>query len=286
MKSPKVSIIIPSLDGYRGGNVPRLISDLKKQTFKDLEIDIVKGVRPNGKARNVGARKARGEILVSIDDDVSIGHNQVIENLVKYLDSDKDIGLIGISKLVPKDSNWFQRRCAKEIPRSTSPIYEDLTEGDLVDHTCIAIRKELFFKLGMENEALVRGTDPDLRHRIRNAGYKIAIAPNSWGYHPMPKNLGVLLKMFFRNGMGSAWVQRHYPELAFHDSEDHTTPFKAQTKKQFRIVNFILGLVKSLLCCHCFYFISRVSYALGFVYGLLSGKSGDSWYDKNGVENR
>ncbi len=133
MMAPKASVIIPSLDGYRDGNVPRLISQLENQTFRDLEVILIKGVRPNGNARNAGAKKAIGEILISIDDDVTLGHEKVIENLVRHLESDDTIGLLGISKLIPKDSNRFQRRCAKEIPRSTSPIYDELTEGDLVE---------------------------------------------------------------------------------------------------------------------------------------------------------
>jgi glycosyltransferase involved in cell wall biosynthesis len=281
MMAPKVSVIIPSLDGYRDGNVPRLISQLKNQTFKDLEIIVIKGVRPNGRARNAGAKKAKGEILISIDDDVTLGHEKVIENLVRYLESDDSIGLLGISKLIPKDSNRFQRKCAKEIPRSTSPIFDELTEGDLVDHMCIAIWKDLYFKVGMENESLIRGTDPDLRYRIRQAGYKIAIAPNSWGYHPMPKTMVKLLEMFFRNGMGSSWVQKHYPELTFHDSVDHTTAFRARTSLQFRIIASFTDLSKSIVCGHFFYFLARVSYAMGFAYGILSGKSGDPWFDSD-----
>lgn len=286
MGALKVSIVIPSLNGYRSGNVPRLIGQLKNQTFSDSEIIVIKGVRPNGKARNVGAKRAKGEILICIDDDVTIGHEKVIENLVEYLESDESIGLLGISKLIPEDSNWFQSRCAEEIPRSTSPIYDELTEGDLVDHMCIAIRKELFFKVGLENENLIRGTDPDLRYRIRQAGYKVAISPNSWGYHPMPKTLGKLLKVNFQNGMGSAWVQRHHPELAFHDSEDHTTPFMPKTALPFRIVTSLLKLLKSIVRGHLFYFLSRISYAIGFSYGVVSGKSGDPWLDRKRNEDR
>jgi len=286
MKVPKVSIVIPSLDGYRSGNVPRLIGHLKNQTFSDSEIIVIKGVRPNGKARNVGAKRAKGEILICIDDDVTIGHEKVIENLVKHLESDESIGLLGISKLIPEHSNWFQSRCAEEIPRSTSPIYDELTEGDLVDHMCIAIRRELFLKVGLENENLIRGTDPDLRHRIRQAGYKVAISPNSWGYHPMPKTLAKLLKVNFQNGMGSAWVQRHHPELAFHDSEDHTTPFMPKTTLSFRIVTSLLKLLKSIVRGHLFYFLSRISYAIGFSYGVVSRKSGDPWLDRKHDKDR
>jgi GT2 family glycosyltransferase len=279
--TPRVSIIIPSLDGYRDGNVPLLINQLSNQSYHDMEIHVVKGIRPNGKARNVGAKQAKGNILIFIDDDVSIGHERVIENLVRILESDQNIGLLGISKLIPEHSSWFQKRCAREIPRSTSPIYDELVDGDLVDHMCIAIRKNLFFEIGMENENIVRGTDPDLRYRIRHAGYRIAIAPQSWGYHPIPKTFVKLLQGFFRNGMGSAWVQRHNPELAYHDAEDHTKTFIPKTSLGYRIINSVMVLFQSLLRMHLFYFSARLSYAAGFFYGRLTGKSGDPWFDRH-----
>jgi GT2 family glycosyltransferase len=145
---------------------------------------------------------------------------------------------------------------------------------------CLAIRRDLYFSIGMENENLIRGTDPDLRNRIRKAGYRIAIAPNTWGYHPMPATMGQLLKTFFRNGMGSAWVQRNYPELAFHDSEDHTTPFRAQTSRGYRLAHFVRVQMRSIAAGHFFYFAARVGYAVGFLYGALTEKSGDPWFDR------
>jgi hypothetical protein len=80
--------------------------------------------------------------------------------------------------------------------------------------------------------------------------------------------------------MGSAWVQRHYPELAFHDAEDHTTPFRAQTSRCFRMANFLRVQLRSIVSGHFFYFAARLSYAAGFLYGFLSGKSGDTWFDR------
>jgi len=277
---PKVTVLVPSLDGYRGGNVPFLINQLKNQTFKDLEVVVVRGVLPNGRARNEGARMARGEFLVSIDDDVTLGHDRVIENLVRCLESDQSLGLLGISKLIPENSSWFQRRIAIEIPRSVSPVYDRLTDGDLVDHVCHAIRRDLFFRIGMENENIVRGTDPDLRYRLKKAGYRVAICPDSWGYHPVPRTFSKLLRMSFYSGMGSAWVQRHYPEYAIHDSEEHTAVFQEKTTLPYRMRYSVVRLVKCLMKGHFFYAAARISYAMGYLYSLWTGKSGDAWFDR------
>lgn len=278
-RAPKVTVLIPSLDGHRGGLVPRLVDQLRSQTLSDMEILVVRGVRPNGRARNVGARQARGDILISIDDDVNLGHDRIIEKLVNVLEADRSIGLLGISKLIPEDSTWFQKKVAKEIPRSTSPIVNVVTEGDLVDHTCIAIRKTLYFEIGMENEQIIRGTDPDLRHRLRKAGYRIAICPGCWGYHPVPARFGKLLSLFFHNGMGSAWVRRNYPELALHDSEDHTSPFRSRTTLGYRVGQSICDLMRCILRGHWLYAAARGSYALGYLYGSSTGRSGDAEFD-------
>ncbi len=280
-----MTVLIPSLDGYRNGNVPFLISQIESQTFKDLEVIVVKGVRPNGRARNEGANRARGEILISIDDDVTLGHERVVENLVRCLESDQDLGLLGISKLIPKNSSWFQRRIAKEIPRSVSPVYDKLTEGDLVDHVCHAIRKDLYFGIGMENEKIIRGTDPDLRYRLKKAGYRVAVCPDSWGYHPVPEKFGKLLKMSFNSGVGSAWVQVNYPEFAIHDSEEHTAAFKEKTTLMYRLRYSFVRFLKSVIQGHFIYAAARVSYAVGYLYGRLTGKSGDADFDKKNGRN-
>lgn len=278
--APRVTVLIPSLDGYRNGNVTHLIRQLVNQTYKDLEVLVVKGVRPNGRARNVGAREARGRILISIDDDVTLGHDRIIENLVRCLESDQSLGLLGISKLIPENSSWLQKRIAKEVPRSMSPVYDRLTEGDLVDHVCHAIRRDLYFKIGMENENIVRGTDPDLRYRLKKAGYRVAICPDSWGYHPVPRTFSKLLRMSFYSGMGSAWVQRHYPEYAIHDSEEHTAVFQEKTTLPYRMRYSVVRLLKCLMKGHFFYAAARISYAMGYLYSLWTGKSGDAWFDR------
>lgn len=274
---PKVSVIIPSLDGYREGNLPRLLDQIEAQTFKDLEVILIKGIRPNGKARNIGAKKAKGEIIVCIDDDVTLGNEKVIEILVKCLEQDRTVGLIGASNRLPENSSRFQRRCAKEIPRSSTQIFNKVADGDFVDHKCLALYKELYFKIGMENENLVRGTDPDLRLRIREAGYRVALAPLCWIYHPMPKNLVKFVKMYFRNGAGSAWVFTHFPEFAIHDAEDHLTPFKPKTTFTYRIMWSFWEMFKALVTFKFFYFIARISYAFGYLMGYVFGWPGMNW---------
>ena len=266
---PKVSVIIPSLDGYRGGNVPKLLDDLKNQTLQDFETIIVKGVKPNGKARNVGVRKAKGEYLVCIDDDVRLGHERVLENLIRPLEENPTIGMTGPSQLLPEDSSWFQRWAAKQAFRTQSPIVDKMTESDFVTHMCLAIPPQLYKDVGWENEEIVRGTDPDLRHRVRQAGYKIVIVPNTWAYHPMPDNLRSLLRIYFKNGRWAFWTNKYHPEIIYEAPESEEKLTKCKRVFVYRGLRIFGRLMLSLLTFKPIRFLIIISYMLGFAFGMI-----------------
>jgi choline kinase len=268
----KVSVVIPSLDGYRQGNVPKLLACLKEQSFKDIEVIVIKGVRPNGKARNIGAQKAKGEFIVFIDDDVILGHERVIENLINTLQEDKTIGMCGSSQLIPLDSSAFQKRYALEMPRAVSPIVKVITESDMVTHMCMAISRELYFKVGMENENLIRGTDPDLRQRLRKVGYRIVIVPNTWAYHPAPENLLQSMRISFNKGVGSAWVFKYYPDLVYETPSHEMSKFVGRVSVGYRFVRHLSNLFKTVLSLKLILLTANLSYLVGYLIGLFKPK--------------
>ena len=216
---PRVSILIPSLDGLRGGSLARLVTALCRQSLAPLEIRVIVGVCPQGAAINQAARRARGEILVIMDDDSSIADPRLIERLVDTLDSDAAIGMAGASLRTPGAASWFQRRAAREFPRFNVPEVERTTDSDLACHGCAAIPARVFAEVRGEHEELVRGLDPDLRQRLRRAGYRVVLAPRAVVYHPLPAGFLRLLAVFFRNGRGSAYAQVHHPELIYDTDE-------------------------------------------------------------------
>ena len=57
---PEVSVVIPTWDGQRGGNVPRLVEQLKRQSLQRIEVILSLHEFPNGRARNLGAKMAQG----------------------------------------------------------------------------------------------------------------------------------------------------------------------------------------------------------------------------------
>lgn len=267
---PLVSVIVPTLDGDRGGNVARLLADISEQTVKDVEVIVVEGVRPNGRARNVGAARARGRYLVFVDDDVRLGHRGLLANLVGALERNRTFGLVGPSQLVPPDATRFQRAVARQLPRTRFSVVADPVETDMVTHMCLAIPADLWRELGGEHDELVRGTDPDLRNRVRQAGKRVVVVPGTWAYHPPPASLGALLRSAWRGGRGAAWVRRHHPDRAFDVPEG---PFagRVPVRRGFRrIARFAARLAGAALRGRFLLLAADLAYAAGYVSFLLA----------------
>lgn len=259
---PKISVIVPSFDGFRGGNVEKLKEQLNAQTIKPHEIIVVIGVSPNGKARNEGVKKASGDFYVFIDDDVTLGHDRVLKNLVKPFLEKTNVGMTGPSQLIPEDSNRFQRVASKQIPRSLFPVQTKLVDSDMVTHMCLCMPAELFKKVGWENPDIIAGTDPDLRYRVRKAGYRVCVVPDTWAYHPMPETFWKLMKLSYIKGKNSAIVRKTYPELIF----ELDTGFKKEFEPKKNTVFRILRNTGIILYCILTFKIIRFSVTL--IYGL------------------
>lgn len=266
-----ISIIIPSNDPKRSKNLSCLLEDISKQRIDyDVEICQIHGVSPSGKARNTGAKDAKGGILVFMDDDIRLGHEEVIKNMIAPLLEGTNIGIAGVSQCIPRDSNWFQRRYAKEIPHSEHIVVNTNKDVGMVPIACCAIYKELFFKMGMFNEKLPRGVDPEFCCRILKNGYRVVLAGNTWIYHPVPKNIKALFRVNFRDGMATFVVDRYYPELNL-DVNPKGIIYPLEKKSRiFRILRFCFQLGNSIICAKPTLMLSRLTYASGYFYGILT----------------
>jgi len=264
-----VSVVIPSSDGSRGGNVSELLNDLSNQTIQPLDIHIVKGVSPVGLARNEGLERTNGDIVVSLDDDVRLAHNRVLEYMLEPLSHDTTIGMTGASIQIPKDSSWFQRISARQLGRSKFPIVKEMVESDMVTTACCAIPQRIFDELGGFNDTLIRGVDPEFRERVRQAGYKIMIVPHSWFYHPIPGSFNQLMRFGFRNGWASAYGQRVYPELVFETPEQHIGDRVRTHSFGVRVLRSLLRFAKNLVTLQWIQVSSDIAYFVGYACELV-----------------
>ncbi len=272
-ENPRVSVIIPSLDGHRDGSVPRLLESVSGQTFQDFEVHVVKGVSPQGAAINQGAGKAHGEILIVLDDDSCLADDTVFAKLVETIDSDPKIGMAGASIVLGPDASGFQRSAGRQFPRFNMPVVDKVTDSDFACHGCCAFPMNVFREIGGEREDIIRGLDPDLRVRLRDAGYRVVLVPNARIYHPLPDGWRQLLRIFFRNGFGSAYSHKFRPDSVYetHEELDEST-FRPRTTFAYRVARFPFRLLAALIQGKFMRFGAYCSYAWGYVWGLILAK--------------
>lgn len=260
-----LSIIIPSVEASRVGNIDLLVHDLESQTLRPWEVLVIKGISPNGLARNMGARRASGEVLVFLDDDVRLGDERVLEGMVGLLE-DQRIGMVGAAQLLPPDSSPFQRAAGRQIPRSHSPIVDVVTNSDMVTTQCCAMRRGMFWELGGFNEHIPRGVDPEMRHRVRCAGLRIVVAPRVWYYHPMPANVNALWRMYFRNGQLSAEAVWRMPSAALENPDGHVSQFVARRSTLYKAGRHVGRFFFRLLMLRWIGVVSQSAYLAGYTW--------------------
>lgn len=260
----RISVIIPSWDASRSGNLPLLLNDIKEQTIAVADVAVVERTSPNGHARNVGVARTTGEILIFLDDDVRLGNSKILQTFANLLSANEDLGMVGTSQLLPPDSSAFQLRCADQLSRCKSDLVQKLTESDMVTTQCCAMRRSVLAQVGGFHDKILRGVDPELRNRVRAAGYRIAVAPEVWHYHPMPAELSALLNMAWRDGVASAFARKNYPETVLFNPDGHVGQFEARQSFPRRVVRNLIGVAKNL-CTGRWY-----GTAYGFVYAIAN----------------
>lgn len=273
--NPLVSVVIPSFDGYRNGYLPKLIENLKEQSFQDFEVIVMKGDNRQGRAINNGVRKSRGDIIVILDDDTILGHKDVFKNLVMAIKNDPTIGMAGVSNLIPANAPWLVRRAMQEIPRRSSKLVKKITDSDMAEHPCCAIPKKVFWGVGGESEVIPRGLDPYLRHKIRQAGYRVVVIPKAWIHHLPPDSFWKIMKRYCKNGKIAAYCNKFYPELIYDQAYKHNQQVNKKLPFIWRIFRYLWRMLFAFVIFKWIWLSAQISNALGFIWGWIFIKKED-----------
>ena len=273
--TPVISIIIPTMGAARQEFLPGLMSQIYRQTFRNFEIILIIGDTRQGRAINCGAALAAGKYLVTFDDDTRLGSDDLLEKMQIHLENHPEIGMAGVANLVPDDAGWFVRRVMRELPRRTSPVVSAITDSDLAEHPCCMIPREVFLKIGGENELIPRGLDPYLRQEIRQAGYRVVVLPELYIHHLPPSTFKKFVRQFYRNGKMAAYVNKFYPQFVVELTTEHGAEVAAKRSLITRIVSYIWRLLKTIVTFQVFYWLSLVLYLCGYLLGYLTLKEQD-----------
>jgi hypothetical protein len=207
-----LSAIIPTLTNTSG--LLKLVNDLKD--LKDIEIIIVDN-KPSAekkeklknflylpqeknlgfaRAVNLAAKKAKGEWLLILNDDIE----QVTESLInKMLNFAQKNHLDAVSPVLKKPTGEVENYGYKVLPigkvqlitRNQQPATRNGIDG--LTAACLFIKKDVFEKIGGFDESFFAYLeDVDLFLRLKKKGYKFGLDPNIFVVH---NHLTTSLKM-------------------------------------------------------------------------------------------
>lgn len=156
-------------------------------------------------ALNIAIKNAKGEIIIRMDAHATY-ERKYISKCIKYLDEygADDIG--GIWKIIPQkntfignvisltQSNFFGVGNASYRFATGKPIWVDT-----VPYFCV--RKEIFKRIGLFNENLIRGQDMEFNLRLKKAGGKILLVPDIISYYYVRSDLKSFIGHSFKNGV-------------------------------------------------------------------------------------
>lgn len=139
--------------------------------------------------RNYLIERAKGEILITLDDDIEIEEdiNNFVEKVDKHFNCNKNIGCLAFNII-----NFYSREHLRhEIPHGNKKLN---FEENLYTYYFIgaghAIKKEVYKKVGLYPDDLGKygGEERDLSFRILEQGYDILYTADLKIYHKVSQN--------------------------------------------------------------------------------------------------
>ncbi|SHK18448.1 Glycosyltransferase, catalytic subunit of cellulose synthase and poly-beta-1,6-N-acetylglucosamine synthase [Clostridium cavendishii DSM 21758] len=226
-----VSFIIIAYNA--GEKLNELLEDIKKQDYnhENIEIILVDGISEDNTRKvmekfkgasndfsricvldnykrtlpcgwNIALKESRGDIILRVDAHTSIPKD-FIKNNVKCIEENEKICGGRVQSIVETKSNWgrtlllaensafgggvaqFRRSCEKRYVKTIA---------------FAAYKKEVFEKVGLYDERLVRTEDNEMHYRMKKAGYKFLLDPKIYSFRYSRNTFSKLLKQKYSNG--------------------------------------------------------------------------------------
>jgi len=224
-----LSVIVPVYNAEK--TLPRLLDSLLNQTQKDYEIiivddcstdrsseivqsyccNLIKLEENRGPAycRNLGAQKARGDILIFTDSDCRVDSNW-LENIHKQFSQNEADAVMGRLVILP---STFLGDCISALgfPAGGAIGFDKIWKVDKKGFTdslssCnFAVRKDIFWKVGGFDETFPYpgGEDSLLAYNLRRSSYSIKYCSDILAYHEARDSMSGFMKWQFRRGISS-----------------------------------------------------------------------------------
>ena len=200
---PKNKIEILIIDGASTDSTREIIQSYSQ---KDNRIKLFDNPRKHTPiSMNVGIKNAEGDLITKTDAH-TIYPPDYVSKCVHYLEEYKTDAVGGITKNVPANGSLSAKAIVLVLdsPLGGGGSFRRVRGKPRLADTAYGIcyRKEVFNKIGLFNEGLVRSQDFDFNLRLTRAGGKILLAPDiALTYYPKQKTLISFWRRHFLDGI-------------------------------------------------------------------------------------
>ena len=224
MKRARLSIVVITRNRIR--ILRNLLASLLKLRYGEIEIIVVDNASSDGTssviketfpqisvislesnlgavARNFGFEKATGDIVVTLDDDVTGLNNEKLDRIVKYFSEKSGLAALNFKVLDEKTgsiANWCHPRAPEEFADQFFLTCE-ISEG------AVAFRREVLEETGYYPEAFfISNEGADLACRILNCGYDIGFAPDVAVFHKYAEEAREPWRRYYYDTRNHLWL--------------------------------------------------------------------------------
>jgi len=197
------------VDGNSDDSSRKIVKEISKKHPNILLLNNEKKIVPT--AMNIGIKKASGEIIIRLD-----SHSEYAPDYIsKCVEYSQKTGAENVGgPMVAVGRSFFEKAVALATSTpfgvgNSKGRFED-TEGYYKAVYLGAYRKEVFRKIGLFDEELVRNQDEELNWRLIKNGGKIYITPNIKSYYYPRSTLKRLWKQYYEYGFWKVrLLQKH-----------------------------------------------------------------------------
>jgi glycosyltransferase involved in cell wall biosynthesis len=264
---PMDNLEVLIVDGMSKDKTPQIVENYREKLLSIKILKNPKKITPC--AFNLGISYSKADIIMIMSAHSTLG-KEYISKCVKYLDKHNVDNVGGIWITLPGDDTIIAQSIALTLshPFGVGNTYfrigsEEPKYADTVPFGCYG--KEVFKKIGLFNEKLIRNQDLEFNLRLKKAGGKILLVPDIVSYYYARSTLRALAKNNFSNGFWVVYSSK-FAKMPF--SIRHLIPFF-----------FVLSICASLILSFIYrpfiylfvlvfvaYLISNILFSLGISF--------------------
>ena len=207
---PRDSLEVLVVDGLSEDRSREIVKEFRQEHPSIRLLDNPHRIVPT--AMNIGIKEAEGEAIIRVDGHCRLAPDY-ISQCVRYL-GEKGVDCVGGAiESIGQTPMARAISLAMSSPFGVGDAYFRYAQKERYVDTLAfgAYKREVFNRIGLFDEELVRNQDYELNYRLRKAGGKILLTPAIKSHYYARSSLRKLWSQYFQYGFWKAQMLRKHP---------------------------------------------------------------------------